>query len=853
MGSPVPLDSDLDLELLSALDTLGVNKNMEAMEHDLVLEVPDTPDKQATRCTVNDCSRTSGMLIDLDKELVASSDQKVAPAAKIDAHHCWRSNVCEVACRSTARDNNSRLRLRGSLANTHYRNHFLPNKGKVLDSDQEKSVKSTGLHQQISSHVSYPAQCMDLRRNSEQEASCQGKNIKNCVYTGLHGEKLSQQNSYFGRLETGSRFPLEPGDNAGNVERDKGKGKRIDISSDSQVTSEELPRQLLPSRFQRKMTQKRLVRNGVISPNNIAKSKISSKVDGLNIMKSFAGETCSLLTGVSLQDYKKESVTQSSSCLDDRPTKVVNGRIEDKKLVHNGCIAPNNIQHGKNVMEDDSVGNVLSGGNSAVQVEIVSPNPKEVWPDRKKGKEILNAGKAQNNVRRTEVESQFDRECLKSRQDVTSVAVSSDDTPEFAKAGQRALRDHKGKAPVDLSCQSASVSNSEETIGQLLDQTHENEIVMVEADHVNLLHDNPEIIFSHHESNSSMVYVTSESESESENERCHRCLKQKPKRKCNAVRSHFGESSSLPLEGFEKSYIQSYTEASNPKSIRCHNAEWREEILGRHLEVDKISSPRNFQENGCSHYNAIQSQVESDEILARQLQEQFYHELPGFEGTEESDASIAWSLQQEEDDRYVASSRKNRSHPRDASMAHLFVHGPRPSFRSYSQQLTNRARVSASGRLTQFRRNFNSPDMDLEMSIIAELRRNFNNGEMDLETRLNFLEALEAAFENEQDMEILDDTLLVQRDITEDDYEMLLGLDEDNHQHSGASESQINILPESVIQSNGNVEACVICLEPPTVGDVIRHLPCLHKFHKECIDTWLRRKTLCPVCKSGIS
>lgn len=227
------------------------------------------------------------------------------------------------------------------------------------------------------------------------------------------------------------------------------------------------------------------------------------------------------------------------------------------------------------------------------------------------------------------------RECLKSRQEVTSVAVSSDDTPEFAKAGQRALRDHKGKAPVDLSCQSASVSNSEETIGQLLDQTHENEIVMVEADHVNLLHDNPEIIFSHHESNSSMVYVTSESESESENGRCHRCLKQKPKRKCNAVRSHFGESSSLPLEGFEKSYIQSYTEASNPKSIRCHNAEWRGEILGRHLEVDKISSPRNFQENGCSHYNAIQSQVESDEILARQLQEQFYHELPGFEGTEE--------------------------------------------------------------------------------------------------------------------------------------------------------------------------------------------------------------------------
>jgi E3 ubiquitin-protein ligase RNF6 len=95
------------------------------------------------------------------------------------------------------------------------------------------------------------------------------------------------------------------------------------------------------------------------------------------------------------------------------------------------------------------------------------------------------------------------------------------------------------------------------------------------------------------------------------------------------------------------------------------------------------------------------------------------------------------------------------------------------------------------------------------------------------------------------------------------DYDALLALDENNHEHTGASERQINSLPQSVVQvqisfntsevvyvfflfespnsyaiiyfeqCNSIKEACAVCLENPSVGDTIRHLPCFHKFHKE--------------------
>ncbi|KAE8673776.1 E3 ubiquitin-protein ligase SDIR1 [Hibiscus syriacus] len=125
---------------------------------------------------------------------------------------------------------------------------------------------------------------------------------------------------------------------------------------------------------------------------------------------------------------------------------------------------------------------------------------------------------------------------------------------------------------------------------------------------------------------------------------------------------------------------------------------------------------------------------------------------------------------------------------------------------------------------------------------------------------------------------------LLEREFDDLDYETLRALDSDNFPSAASmSEEEINALPvfkykasapqrnDSSIQQASSSNSpqkrqdsvnlisikkgsedeltCSVCLEQVNVGDLIRSLPCLHQFHANCIDPWLRQQGTCPICK----
>jgi len=88
----------------------------------------------------------------------------------------------------------------------------------------------------------------------------------------------------------------------------------------------------------------------------------------------------------------------------------------------------------------------------------------------------------------------------------------------------------------------------------------------------------------------------------------------------------------------------------------------------------------------------------------------------------------------------------------------------------------------------------------------------------------------------------------------------------DHHAPRGAPPALISMLPERAWgasdaarcarEDEGRDEAagvCSVCFAPYALGDVLRTLPCIHHFHRECIDGWLASNRVCAVCRCDVT
>jgi len=92
---------------------------------------------------------------------------------------------------------------------------------------------------------------------------------------------------------------------------------------------------------------------------------------------------------------------------------------------------------------------------------------------------------------------------------------------------------------------------------------------------------------------------------------------------------------------------------------------------------------------------------------------------------------------------------------------------------------------------------------------------------------------------------------MMTRDLTPEDYELLLLLDEGIKKSRLLDSVAAAALPK--VEDHGS-EDCRICLCPVEVADDVRRLPaCGHTYHAQCIQHWLTTsKASCPLCGAEV-
>ncbi|XP_068667294.1 uncharacterized protein [Aristolochia californica] len=463
-------------------------------------------------------------------------------------------------------------------------------------------------------------------------------------------------------------------------------------------------------------------------------------------------------------------------------------RTGQRRLVRNGCISPYNIakvtsssqDKGKSAANDKQDGDgIATGGRPS---DRTNPSFEGNCAGIEKGKGVM-IDAVPTNERGTRTRSSASRDLF---------VLDEDDIFKFAEeiGGWRSTRNRSKKTSLPASQETKSSIDRSSSLGGNEGNTAGG------IEDLRLNNEDP-VILEHPGRSKCLVQPSSRVLPVLDQERERNMGVQKlmkRAKKSTSLQNSLGECSDLAIDEPDNSFIQLSERSSNVLPSRTCNSLHRR--VGSIIEVDELFTPEVQSNNSDGTDDMVNDasiararQVEADEEIARQLQEQFYNEMPE---VGEIDASIAWTLQHEEDSHATSVGSHHQPHLRDLSMAHLYQHGPR-SLRNSSVRSSSHGRVPTSTRMAQLRRSFRGHPPPTSSGGRGFL---FPSS-MDLEARLQLLEALEAA---DNAMALTGRDFQVHRDFNEDDYEMLLALDENNHQHGGASVNQINSLPESKVQ-----------------------------------------------------
>lgn len=62
----------------------------------------------------------------------------------------------------------------------------------------------------------------------------------------------------------------------------------------------------------------------------------------------------------------------------------------------------------------------------------------------------------------------------------------------------------------------------------------------------------------------------------------------------------------------------------------------------------------------------------------------------------------------------------------------------------------------------------------------------------------------------------------------------------------------MQVMDGSQAAEDSEPTTCTVCCEQLQPGELVKSLPCAHKYHGDCIDQWLQVKAVCPICQCSI-